>query len=175
MIERKVTDVFDFEILPSAGPGSRIEQGNTIDFLNEIPYLLIHKIIPSESIVNELLLKGMHDAGMSGGVKSEPYKLKQGQFSELVDRLKKLDSELEYIEPPSWVSDSADWHVWVMNHKSGIPWQKHKELNDEYRRIIAQKNEASDLGNEDEAEELHWKSVKVGMQLAEFVTQYIKK
>ncbi|NVJ50158.1 MAG: hypothetical protein HWE11_07215 [Gammaproteobacteria bacterium] len=175
MIERKATDTFNFEILLATGPGSIVEKGNTVDLLNEMPYLLSTKIIPSETVINELLSKGINDAGMSGGVKWEPYKLKQGQFSTVVDLLKKANRSLEYVEPPTWVSGAHDWHVWIMYYKSGVPWQKHKELNDEYNCIIAKINEAYDAGNKEEAEELHWKSVEVGTRLAEFVTENLRK
>lgn len=172
MSKRKVTDQFTYEILPPIGDVSSFETGDTISLLHNLPYLLSTNIIPSEPILNDILSKGIDDAGMSGGVKWQPYTLDDNQFNTLVDALKKHHPSLEYVEPAEWVKNSSDWHVWLMFYKYGVPWEKHKALTDEYNCIIEKMNAAYDAGNKERGQALHLKSVTVGTELADFVMEH---
>jgi len=175
VIERKASEIFDYEVLPATGPVTIPEKGNTAQLLKEVPYLLTANIVPSEEIIKELLGNGISDAGMSGGIKWEPYSLSTGQFPKLVELLIREDPNLEYIEPPVWVQNFDDWHVWIMFHKYEVPWEKHKELNDKYKCIESRMNEAYNAGNDAEGEKLHWESVDVGNKLAEYVMKHTKR
>lgn len=172
---RNYDEVFSFELLPATGPGSIAESGNTVTLLMNIPYLLSSGLIPPEFVVNELLSRGLNDAGMSGGAQWAPYRLKQGDFDALVDALKEASTlgDLEYREPDAWVKNFEDWHVWVMYEKHGVPWEEHKRLND-VTVAIEQAMRIAEQGN-DEARlnELHLEYIKAGADLSEFTMKYL--
>jgi hypothetical protein len=143
----------------------------------QVPYLFTSGLIPPESILNELLSRGLADAGMSGGAQWEPYVLKPGGFDGLVQELVKAYSHgpLEYREPDAWVRNFEDWHVWVMYVKHGVPWEKHKRLND---AVVAIENKMKIAkANKDEAQldELHLQNIRAGTELSEFIMEYLNQ
>ena len=52
-----------------------LEDWNVADLLFDIPYFFLAMIIPPMAVVNEVLQKGVVDAGMSGGCKWKPFQL----------------------------------------------------------------------------------------------------
>ena len=52
-LERSYKEVFAFDVLPAAGPGTIPESGNTVDLLLNMPYLLTSGLIPPEFVINE--------------------------------------------------------------------------------------------------------------------------
>ena len=91
----------------------------------------------------------------------------------IVEKLQKNNSKLEYIKPPDWVGNFDDWHVWVMEYRHGVPWQKHKELNDAYICIENKMLKAYEEGNDKEGERLHLQVIKLGNELADYTQQYL--
>jgi len=176
-LERSYEEVFAFEVLPATGPGTIPESGNTVDLLLNMPYLLTSGLIPPEFVINELLSKGLNDAGMSGGVQWEPYQLRPGDFDALATALQQAYTygELKYKAPDTWVRNFQDWHVWVMYVKHGIPWEEHKRLNDAMVTIEKALQEAERAGDKVRMNKLHLASLKAGGELSEFTMRYLKK
>jgi len=177
ILERGYEEVFPFEILPATGPGTIRERGNTADLLMHVPYLFTSGLIPPETILNELLSRGLADAGMSGGAQWEPYTLKPGGFDRLVQELVKAYTygSLEYQEPDAWVRNFEDWHVWVMYVKHGVPWEEHKRLNDAVVAIEKAMKIAKENNDEARVNELHLKNIKAGTELSDYVMWYLSK
>jgi hypothetical protein len=175
--ERSYTDVFEYTILPPMGPNEIVEKGNTAQLLTNIPYLFALGIFPPEKVLNEVLSKGVSDAGMSGGAKWKPYKIKCGDFEPIFKEVKSIskNNNLEYIEPDSWVNSFEDWNVWVMYIKHGIPWEEHKRLNDSVVAIEKELETAKENNNSPRINELHIKYVEEGTKLSEFVMRHMKK
>jgi hypothetical protein len=176
-LERTYDEVFDFEVLPTTGPGTTPESGNTADLLLNMPYLLTSGLIPPEFVINELLSQGLNDAGMSGGVQWEPYRLRPGDFNALSEALKQAyaHGELRYEAPDSWVRNFQDGHVWVMYVKHGVPWKEHKRLNDAMVAIENALQEAERTGDSRRMNELHLASLKADGELSEFIVRYLNK
>ena len=63
--------------------GETPKVGTVADVLLEIPYLLMTRIIPPLRVVNDLLAKGISDAGMSGGCRWEPFQVTPVEWEEL--------------------------------------------------------------------------------------------
>jgi len=177
IIERSHDDQFEFTILPPTGSGEIVEKVNTAKLLINIPYLLTSGIFPPEKVLNEVLSKGVSDAGMSGGARWKPYKIKTGDFKSVFKEVKSLSTlaNLEYIEPDDWVKTFEDWNVWVMYVKHGIPWKEHKRLNDIVVAIEKELDIAKSNNNEDKIFELHLTYVEEGEKLSEYVMRHMKK
>jgi hypothetical protein len=177
MPERSFRENIDFEILPGTGPGSVLNQGNTITLLLEMPYLFSSGFIPPESIINELLSSGSRDAGMSGGVQWAPYRLKLGEFDALVQELMSAYSHgsLVYQEPAAWVKSFEDWHVWVMFMRHGVPWEEHKRLNDAVVALEEAMAKARKDSDEARLNALHLEYIQAGTRLSEFMMEHLNK
>ncbi len=175
--ERSFRENFDFEILPGTGPGSVLNQGNTVALLLEIPYLFTSGFIPPESIINELLSRGSRDAGMSGGVQWAPYRLKPGEFDALVQELMSAypHGPLVYQEPAAWVKTFEDWHVWVMYKRHGVPWEEHKRLNDIVVTLEEGLTKARMENDEARLKTLHLEYIQAGTRLSEFMMAHLNK
>ena len=176
-LERTYDEVFAFEVLPATGPGTPPESGNTVDLLLNMPYLLASGLIPPEFVINELLSQGLNDAGMSGGVQWEPYRLRPGDFDALAQALQRAyaHGELRYKAPDAWVRNFQEWHVWVMYIKHGVPWEEHKRLNDAMVAIENALEEAERAGDAERVNELHLASLKAGGELSEFIMRDLEK
>ena len=175
-LERTYDEVFAFEVLPATGPGTTPENGNTVDLLLEMPYLLTSGLIPPEFVINELLSQGLNDAGMSGGVQWKPYQLKRGGFDALAQALQRAyaHGELRYKAPDAWVRNFQDWHVWVMYVKHGVPWEEHKRLNDAMVAIENALQEAERAEDAGRVNDLHLASLKADGELSEFIMRYLE-
>jgi len=176
-LERGHADIFEYTILPPTGQNEIIEEGNTAQLLVNIPYLFALGIFPSENVLNEVLSKGVSDAGMSGGARWKPYKIKHSDFESIFKEVKLIlkSTNLEYIEPDSWVKSFEDWNVWVMYIKRGIPWKEHKRLNDLVVSIENKLDVAKANNDTNKINELHIKYVKEATKLSEFIMKHTKK
>jgi hypothetical protein len=109
-----------FAVLGGVG-GSSEEQGTVVDLLSAIPYLLTAQLVPPLHVVNDLLMKGIYDAGMSGGCEWEPFHIDASEWNDFRRALAEPHSgaACEFVEPPDWVKTYDDWHSWVMTFKYG--------------------------------------------------------
>ena len=146
------------------------QQGTVADLLLAVPYLLTPRLIPPLHIVNDLLAKGIDDAGMSGGVQWEPFQITQSEWDALAQHLTQLpdDESCEFVPPADWVQTIDDWSAWVMIHRYGYP-EEFRELDREVRELERARKEAVREGNESLVLELHLRCVEAGNRLAEFV------
>ncbi len=118
-----------YRALPAIGPGSIPISGTLKSLLLEIPYLLMPcaplNIIPPLSVLNELLSRGVEDAGMSGGCKWKPFQITAEEYAELLRSLeaipiKQLEKRFpggsvvkyQFVEPPPQVQSYEDWRWW---------------------------------------------------------------
>jgi len=176
-LTRRAEEVFSFTLLPPTGNINQTRQGDSADLLLSIPYFFSSGLIPPDFVVNEILATGISDAGMSGGVKWKPYALAVDQFPVLHSLLKKKAAprDLHYRQPPEWVSNFQDWHVWVFYIRNGVPWKQHKKLNDIVYNLELQIEAARKNHDEKRVQELNLELIKAGENLVEFTMQYIKK
>ena len=86
--------------------GDSWKHGSLTEFLFDIPPLGYVfqglRLIPPAHILNELLTRGVLDAGMSGGCRWKPFQISSSEYDELVEDLLtwpnanlSVDSELE--------------------------------------------------------------------------------
>ena len=176
METKSYSDLIKFQILPPVGSEEVEIEGDTIELLKNIPYLLSSGVIPSVDIINDVLANGLSDAGMSGGARWTPYQIEANSFEEFVIRLKATEGfgSIEYIEPESWVGGYEDWNVWVMYVKKGIPWKEHKQLNDIVVSLESEMGEAKTNGDKQRINTLHLQIVEAGTNLSEFVMENLQ-
>ena len=107
---KNYSDLIKFQYIPPMGSEEVELEGDTLELLKNIPYLFRSGVIPSVDIINNVLSKGLSDAGMSGGARWIPYQIDITNFNELVEKLKLSEGleSIEYIEPDAWVSDFED-------------------------------------------------------------------
>lgn len=110
MSPKRTLERLKYKILPAVGSGSFPTEGTVADLLFDIPYFFLAKIIPPIDVVNEVLQKGVMDAGMSGGCKWKPLQLDAKSYAELAAYLRQLD--FVNNQPPDWVKTHPDWHCW---------------------------------------------------------------
>jgi len=176
MESKSYRDLIKFQILPPMGSEETEIEGNTLELLRHIPYLFSSGVIPSINVINDVLAKGLSDAGMSGGVRWASYHINPNGFEELVAQLKASEhyKSLEYIEPDSWVNDFEDWNVWIMYIKKGIPWKQHKKLNDAVVNLEREMREENARDDEQRINELHFKTIEAGTNLSEFIMEHLQ-
>ena len=109
-----------FTVLGGVG-GESEDHGTLVDLLSAVPYLLTAQVVPPMRVVNDLLIKGIYDAGMSGGCEWEPFQIDASEWNDLKQALTAPGSEepCEFVEPPDWVKTFEDWSQWVMRLKYG--------------------------------------------------------
>ncbi|MBU2870535.1 hypothetical protein [Colwellia sp. E2M01] len=177
ILERSHNDEFEFVILPPTGFHELVEIGNTGKLLTNIPYLYTSGIFPSIDVLNEILSKGIYDAGMSGGVRWQPYKLQQGDFELTFKSVKSISSSsnLEFIEPADWVKTFKDWKVWVMFIKQGVPWKEHKRLNDMVTEIEIKLAAAQLKADISEINRIHLEYIETEQELIDYIDIHMNK
>jgi hypothetical protein len=120
--------------------------------LFDIPYFFLGKVVPPQAIVNEVLLSGCVDAGMSGGCKWKPFQLDDMQYMQLVADLKRR--RFQTIQPPEWVQTHSDWHTWCAELVWGIPALENKRQWTEIHKLSEQYNAAQRMGDREQATHL---------------------
>jgi hypothetical protein len=135
-----------YEILPPVGPDSFFTEGSVSDLLFDIPYFFLAKIVPPMEVVNEVLQRGITDAGMSGGCKWKPFQLDPESYANLVDELKLMGFLV--IQSPEWVKTRFDWQMWCLDLVWGIPALVHRQQMAELRELEAQREAATEAGDE---------------------------
>jgi len=143
------------------------------DFVREIPYFLTFDLIPPLSVMNEEFRSGEDDAGMSGGCMWEPFVITQDEFDELVQELQ--NRGMRSVEPPQWVKDKTDWHIWKFEYELGVPSEEHERLSREEEKWRQLSKHAEEAGDQDRMIEYHLKAVEAGQALASFVSPYIEQ
>lgn len=93
-------------------------------FIEQIPYLLGFKLIPSRQVLNSILKLGYDDAGMSGASKWRPFQLDANKHKYLVKKLLKMEKGYRYVEPPSRIKNHMDWTIWYASYTIGFPLGK---------------------------------------------------
>jgi hypothetical protein len=167
MPPKRTLDKLKYSLLPPVGPGSFSTEGSVADLLFDIPYFFLAKIIPPIGIVNEVLQKGVEDAGMSGGCKWKPFQLDAASYAKLTTDLGQMD--FVTIQPPDWVTTHSDWHSWCAELVWGIPALESRRQWAEITQLNAQRDAAMKAGNTELATSLllrtndlcaeHWRFV----------------
>jgi hypothetical protein len=156
-----------FEVRGGVG-GIHSQSGTLSDLLKAMPYLLTPKLVPPLQVVNDLLKRGISDAGMSGGCSWEPFEITPAEWDELKEQLISNRSDgLEYVPPPEWVRNINDWHNWVFEYRYGMPGPEFRKLEGRYRELVEQRDQALKDGNQELASELHLKAFTAGNELAD--------
>jgi hypothetical protein len=119
MSPKRILEKLKYKILPPVGPGSFSTEGSIADLLFDIPYFFLARIIPPMDVVNEVLHKGVVDAGMSGGCKWKSLQLDAASYAKLAADLRQMD--FVTVQPPDWVTTHSDWHSWCAELVWGIP------------------------------------------------------
>ncbi|HYY72881.1 MAG TPA: hypothetical protein VE778_04750 [Candidatus Bathyarchaeia archaeon] len=118
MSPKRTLDRLKYKILPPVGPGSFPTEGTIADLLFDIPYFLLARIIPPIYVVNEVLQKGVSDAGMSGGCKWKPLQLDAESYATLATYLREMN--FVTMQLPDWVRTHSDWDL-VRGNSLGNP------------------------------------------------------
>ena len=161
----------------SGGMGGESRTSGTLaDLLLEIPYLLTARIAPPLHVVNDLLARGIVDAGMSGGCRWEPFQITSPEWEELALQLKSLadDKGCEFVQPPDWVENLDDWRAWTMIYRYGLP-EEFRVLDREVRDLELARRQALSDGNQALVLELHLRVIEAGEKLSELVMTHREK
>jgi hypothetical protein len=90
------------------GPWLTPRTGSIADLLRAIPYFVMHEI-PPLVLMNDRLVRGGYDAGMSGGCIWKPLELEEGEFDALVEDLQRREPALRVFEVPDSVRTNQAW------------------------------------------------------------------
>jgi len=77
------------------------------DFIEDIPYLMFARVIPSRETINEVLLSGDQGGGMGPGAKWEPFQIAEDEYEEVVQYWLNTEgnSELSRNKPHKYLLD----------------------------------------------------------------------
>lgn len=159
-----------YKILPAVGPGSLSVEGSVADLLFDIPYFFLARIIPPMPVVNEVLIKGIVDAGMSGGCKWKPFQLDDASYAKLAADLRQM--KFVTIQPPDWVTTHSDWHVWCAELVFGIPALESRRQRAEIATLSAQRDAAMKTGNDGLAASLFLQLIELCAENCRFVNEH---
>jgi hypothetical protein len=167
---RRVT----YQTIAHGAVGDPVE-GSLQEFLLSIPYLLVPPgPIPPLYVLNDVLAKGIRDAGMSGGCQWEPFLITPAEWEELASALERT-SGLVVVEPAAWVRTYSDWTTWCLAHKLGIPLDEQLQLQalwDESERWRLESEKAGRDGDRDRMLECHVKSTDAFARGQEILERY---
>ncbi len=166
---------FDYEVLSPIGLGIAKKTGTLKELLENIPYLMIHKIIPPLKVINYILQTGKYDAGMSGGCTWEPFQINNEEYEELTKSLIASDKKYTKDEPPDWVENYSEWHIWIMERLYDVPAEEHLRLTKEYSRLEKLRKEAHENGDSTLTIDLHLKAIQAGNELSEYFMKHLKR
>lgn len=159
-----------YKILPPVGPGRFSTEGSVADLLFDIPYFFLARIIPPMAVVNEVLPKGVVDAGMSGGCKWKPFQLDHASYAKLAADLRQM--EFVTIEPPDWVTTHSDWHNWCAELVWGIPALESRRQWAEISELNAQREAAIRAGDDQLAASLVLQANELCAKNCQFVNEH---
>lgn len=115
-----------FVRMPGIGPGLIPPvTGSVTDLIMAIPYL-VHDQIPPRRVLNDVLTRGISDAGMSGGTIWEPFQIDEHEYDDLVAELQRRGTRpvqgrdpgghaFKVPDVPDAVQTYGDWNVWRHN------------------------------------------------------------
>lgn len=87
--------------------------------LLRIPYFIKASALPPCRVINDLLRRGVYDAGMSGHVSWNPFELDETEYGRVVNELQKLRSGLLPDDSPLEVQTLDDWNNWRLIKQVG--------------------------------------------------------
>lgn len=166
----------DFSILPPTGSLETPSHGTIADLLRQIPYFLRGGMIPPLAVVNDVLVTGLADAGMSGGCRWSSIILDDAEFREIVHELESTGdfagNTLTFEEPPPWVMTQSDWGVWVSYRRYAIPVEENLRLTRSIVETQRLMNEAAAHGDEAMRDECLVKLMELSSMRSEFVMKH---
>ena len=164
-----------FSVLGGGG-GSAEVSGTVVDLLDAVPYLFAAQLIPPWHVLNDLLRKGVADAGMSGGCTWESFELTRLEWAELSAHLQAANREQQFtfVEPPDWVQSIEEWNDWTVMVSLGLP-DEFRTLSRRSREMDRALKKASEDGNTGLVEQLHLRRVEADTELASLVMEHRRK
>jgi hypothetical protein len=161
-----------YYLLHPIGHRRRSTSGSVRKLVEDIPYLMM-TLIPPRSVLNSVLRKGSHDAGMSGGCEWERFELTVEEYRELVSELLNHRRRgYQSVEVPEWVQTFSDWAIWQQEYQSGIPALEHRRLYQDYERAQQAYVQAQQAGRINQLEALYVQKHAAWSTLAAFLRQY---
>jgi hypothetical protein len=168
----------DYILLPPVGDAETATRGSVAALLRDIPYLLIGGLIPPLVVINEILRKGVDDAGMSGGCRWDPFEIDESEFAEVVREIEaggdRDGRPLRYEEPPDWVANPNEWGIWVGERVYSIPAEERRRLSAEMDEVEKAMNEAAARGDEDARIEHLCRLSELGAEMSDFMLRHRK-
>ncbi len=166
-----------YQYLPPTGPDT-IESSSALDkFLLELPHLFYMGYVPSLSVMNLFLSLGVDEAGMSGGAEWQPFVIDEAEYNEVlksVKRRKYLNVEgYDFSLIAEKLNSKSEWFAKVMEHKLGIPFERHLELMEQEQSLNLQAEEAYESGDKELGDCLHIQWYQAANELNEFCDMYL--
>jgi len=144
--------VLEYVVLAGVGGGETAVRGTVVQLLLDIPYLIVGGLIPPLPVLNEVIDRGIADAGMSGGCRWEPFRLSEPEFAEIVAELStrggKRGETLRFDAPPAWVGTQRSWGVWLAHRLHSIPVDENLRLSQAMQKVTESMELAAKEGDE---------------------------
>jgi hypothetical protein len=158
---RKIT----YTLLAPIGEDTCKRKGTLVDLVLSIPYLISGcsqgGFIPPFQVLNDVLMNGDGDAGMSGGCKWKPFTIEEDEYKEMVKALRKKDHNFRLLFAPEWVQSHDDWLNWKLELFLGIPNKKLRAITRKIRLAKAALQDAILAGNEKNISKYRLKVIQV--------------
>ncbi len=159
-----------FYKLPPTGTEVTEHDGDLLEFIQSIPFLLTGRRLPPLNVLNSIFQTGLADAGMSGGVRWDPFTIDDEQYKQLSLRCRRVGLATPIY--PDWVRTRPDFHVWEAEVDCGVPAESHKRLTDRLDEATAALERAMKGGAPElEIADLHLKVIEAGKELADLLNE----
>lgn len=149
-----------------------------VKLLNDIPYFLMEgQLIPPRHILNDLLRRGVDDAGMSGHVEWEPFEVGEGEYAAVADELQQRGMTLPDTGSPDNVNTYEIWVEWGIVHRMGDDADAAElaELFAARRKLEEERRLSEEQGDEDNVERLWRELIHVSSRISEIMVNMHKR
>lgn len=140
-----------------------------VEVLDHGAYLDGYGLVPPRQVMNDVFRSG---GPPNDGIAFAPFEVDEAEWREIASAMEARGDR--WLEPPAWVETAADWRIWALEVTRGVPSDEHRRLAEASDRAEAALKAAIEAG-EDRAriEELHWKFVRAGQPLADFLNRHL--
>lgn len=137
--------------------------------LLRIPYFKQNGQIPPLHVLNDLMRRGIRDAGMSGRVEWEPFELGESEYAAVVQELRQRGLELVEAEPPPDVNSYELWNEWCRANRMGEYAAEFAQLQTLRRKLEDEMRSSEQRGDNENAGRLQLRLIDISTRISEIL------
>lgn len=133
--------------------------------MRSIPYFIMNGPLPPLAVMNDLLVRGFVDAGMSGSVEWAPFELTEDGYRQVVREIREVGIDLVDSDVPSDIKGYQKWSDWRVASRSRNP-DEVMNLLDLQRHLVAEMHAAEERGDAEGLHQSRLRVVEIGARIS---------